>query len=76
MQASVQFRPQNRDLGMVMREVDEDLAIFLGIRNVEMEKNEHFLVQECDQFDEGLKCMSFLCLFQYSMIIHFNACVS
>lgn len=56
MAASVQFRPQNRDLGMVMREVDEDLAIFLGIRNVEMEKNDHFLVQECDQFDEGLKC--------------------
>ncbi|KAL6574608.1 hypothetical protein OROMI_011893 [Orobanche minor] len=32
--ASVQFRPQDRDLGMVMREVDENLAIFLGIRNV------------------------------------------
>ncbi|KAL6534372.1 hypothetical protein OROHE_013297 [Orobanche hederae] len=35
MQASVQFRPQDRDLGMVMREVDENLAIFLGIRNGE-----------------------------------------
>ncbi|GFP93848.1 hypothetical protein PHJA_001529100 [Phtheirospermum japonicum] len=33
MQTSVQFRPQNRDLGMVMRQVDEDLAIFLGMRN-------------------------------------------
>ncbi|KAL0333209.1 UNVERIFIED_CONTAM: hypothetical protein Sangu_1477100 [Sesamum angustifolium] len=43
---SVQFRPQNRDLGMVMREVDEDLAIFLGMRNGEKEMNEHLLVEE------------------------------
>ncbi|XP_057801242.1 uncharacterized protein LOC131016543 isoform X2 [Salvia miltiorrhiza] len=56
MAASVQFRPQNRDLGMVMREVDEDLAIFLGIRNVEMEKNDHLLVEESHQFDDELKC--------------------
>ncbi|KAG8374405.1 hypothetical protein BUALT_Bualt11G0128400 [Buddleja alternifolia] len=40
MAASVQFRPQNRDLGVVMREVDEDLAIFLGMQNVEKERNE------------------------------------
>ncbi|KAL0426254.1 UNVERIFIED_CONTAM: hypothetical protein Slati_2800200 [Sesamum latifolium] len=46
MQASVQFRPQNRDLGMVMREVDEDLAIFLGMRNGEKEMKEHLLVEE------------------------------
>ncbi|XP_011077570.1 nascent polypeptide-associated complex subunit alpha, muscle-specific form isoform X2 [Sesamum indicum] len=46
MAASVQFRPQNRDLGMVMREVDEDLAIFLGMRNGEKEMNEHLLFEE------------------------------
>lgn len=57
-QASVQFRPQNRDLGMVMREVDEDLAIFLGLRNVEMEKNDH-LVVESHHFDDELNCMFF-----------------
>ncbi|XP_042015847.1 uncharacterized serine-rich protein C215.13-like isoform X2 [Salvia splendens] len=33
MATSVQFRPHSRDLGMVMREVDEDLAIFLGMKN-------------------------------------------
>ncbi|XP_042066642.1 flocculation protein FLO11-like isoform X1 [Salvia splendens] len=55
--ASVQFRPQNRDLGMVMREVDEDLAIFLGIQSVEMEKkNDHLLVEESLQFDDDFKC--------------------
>ncbi|XP_042039414.1 endochitinase A-like isoform X1 [Salvia splendens] len=57
MAASVQFRPQNRDLGMVMREVDEDLAIFLGIQSVEMEKkNDHLLVEESLQFDDDFKC--------------------
>lgn len=35
MQATVQFRPHNRDLGVVVREVDEDLAIFLGMKNGE-----------------------------------------
>lgn len=35
MQASVQFRPHNRDLGVVMREVDEEIAIFLGMKNGE-----------------------------------------
>ncbi|KAL8509160.1 hypothetical protein ACS0TY_016377 [Phlomoides rotata] len=49
MAASVQIRPQNRDLGMVMREVDEDLAIFLGIRRIgETERNGHDLVDEFD----------------------------
>ncbi|XP_012850335.1 PREDICTED: uncharacterized serine-rich protein C215.13-like isoform X1 [Erythranthe guttata] len=42
---SVQLRPQNRDLGMVMREVDEDLAIFLGMRtNADNQMIDHFLV--------------------------------
>ncbi|GER37959.1 proline-rich family protein [Striga asiatica] len=53
MQASVQFRPQNRDLGMIMREVDEDLAIFLGIRNAEKERNDHTAPVESDEFDES-----------------------
>ncbi|XP_073157307.1 uncharacterized protein [Henckelia pumila] len=52
MAASVQFRPQNRNLGMVMREVDEDLAIFLGMRNVEKERGE-YLVKDSDELDES-----------------------
>ncbi|PIN25029.1 hypothetical protein CDL12_02216 [Handroanthus impetiginosus] len=51
--ASVQFRPQNRDLGMVMREVDEDLAIFLGMRNGEKKKNDHRLIEASDEFDDS-----------------------
>ncbi|KAL2480460.1 proline-rich family protein [Abeliophyllum distichum] len=50
MAASVHFRPQNRDLGMVMREVDEDLAIFLGMKNCEKERND-LLVQDFNEFD-------------------------
>ncbi|KAK6125966.1 hypothetical protein DH2020_040274 [Rehmannia glutinosa] len=53
MQASVQFRPQNRDLGMVMRQVDEDLAIFLGMKNAEKEKNEHSVIRKSNEFDES-----------------------
>ncbi|CAA0827498.1 Unknown protein [Striga hermonthica] len=53
MAASVQFRPQNRDLGMIMGEVDEDLAIFLGVRNVEKERNDHTAPVESDEFDES-----------------------
>lgn len=61
----MQVRPQNRDLGMVMREVDEDLAIFLGIRrNDETERNDHVLV---DEFDDS-KSMCFLgFLFLFSL---------
>ncbi|KAL7133942.1 hypothetical protein ABFS83_12G173200 [Erythranthe nasuta] len=52
MQMSVQLRPQNRDLGMVMREVDEDLAIFLGMRgNADNEMIDHFLVDASLDFD-------------------------
>ncbi|XP_073278337.1 uncharacterized protein [Primulina huaijiensis] len=50
--ASVQFRPQNRNLAMVMREVDEDLAIFLGVRNVEKERSEH-LIKDSDELDDS-----------------------
>ncbi|XP_075474433.1 uncharacterized protein LOC142505359 isoform X2 [Primulina tabacum] len=50
--ASVQFRPQNRNLAMVMREVDENLAIFLGVRNVEKERSEH-LIKDSDELDDS-----------------------
>lgn len=46
----MQFRLQNRDLGMVMREVDEDLAIFLGMK----ERNQHFIIENSDEFDESM----------------------
>ncbi|KAG6437093.1 hypothetical protein SASPL_102002 [Salvia splendens] len=44
MATSVQFRPHNRDLGMVMREVDEDLAIFLGMKNGAEPKPDSLLI--------------------------------
>ncbi|KAK4418949.1 hypothetical protein Salat_2307700 [Sesamum alatum] len=46
MAATVDFRPEKRDLGMVMREVDEDLAISLGMGNGEKER-----IQDSDEFD-------------------------
>ncbi|KAL0451033.1 UNVERIFIED_CONTAM: hypothetical protein Slati_1659700 [Sesamum latifolium] len=46
MQATVDFRPGNRDPGMVMREVDEDLAIFLGMGKGEKER-----IEDSDEFD-------------------------
>lgn len=52
----MQIRPHNRDLGMVMREVDEDLAIFLGIRNGEMDRNDRGLVDEFG--DSKSRCFS------------------
>ncbi|KAL7092648.1 hypothetical protein ACP275_12G176300 [Erythranthe tilingii] len=52
MAMSVQLRPQNRDLGMVMREVDEDLAIFSGMRsNADNQMIDHFLVEASLDFD-------------------------
>ncbi|KAI3474198.1 hypothetical protein Pfo_028986 [Paulownia fortunei] len=53
MAASVQLRPQNRDLGMVMREVDEDLAIFLGMQNGGKERKDHLLIGDSDEFDDS-----------------------
>ncbi|KAL8526695.1 hypothetical protein ACS0TY_015773 [Phlomoides rotata] len=49
MAASLQF---TRDLGMAMREVDEDLAIFLGMRGGE-ERNEHVMIQNSDESMRG-----------------------
>ncbi|XP_022893672.1 probable serine/threonine-protein kinase nek3 isoform X1 [Olea europaea var. sylvestris] len=56
MAASVHFRPQNRDLGMVMRQVDEDLAIFLGMKNCEKEKND-LLVHDSIEFNHSTGSM-------------------
>ncbi|XP_020553589.1 proteoglycan 4-like isoform X1 [Sesamum indicum] len=44
--ATVDLRPENRDPGVVMREVDEDLAIFLG-----MGKCEKGRIEDSDEFD-------------------------
>ncbi|XP_060202311.1 endochitinase A-like isoform X1 [Lycium barbarum] len=46
MGTSVQCRPQERTLGMVMKEVDEDLAMFLEIRRNEKDMNNS---EELDQ---------------------------
>ncbi|KAJ8550954.1 hypothetical protein K7X08_000324 [Anisodus acutangulus] len=46
MGTSVQCRPQERTLGMVMKEVDEDLAMFLEIRGNEKDMNNS---EELDQ---------------------------
>ncbi|XP_019161106.1 PREDICTED: endochitinase A-like [Ipomoea nil] len=43
MAASVQCRPQERTLGMVMKEVDEDLAIFLQMRRSVKEREDHHI---------------------------------
>ncbi|CAH9068206.1 unnamed protein product [Cuscuta europaea] len=40
MAATVKCRPQERTLGMVMKEVDEDLAIFLGMRRSAKERED------------------------------------
>ncbi|KAL0375323.1 UNVERIFIED_CONTAM: hypothetical protein Sradi_3448000 [Sesamum radiatum] len=46
MQGTVDFRPGNGDPGMVMREVDEDLAIFLGMGKGEKER-----IEDSDESD-------------------------
>lgn len=43
MQTSVQCRPQERTLGMVMKEVDEDLAMSLEMRRGEKDMNDQQL---------------------------------
>lgn len=53
MQASVQCRPQDRSLGMVMKEVEGDLAIFLEMRKHEKEMNDLLLIQQCDAYDDS-----------------------
>lgn len=68
MQASLQLRPQTRDLGMVMRQVDEDLAIFLGIKNGEKERNELVQIHNFEEFDASTSTLPTL-LFCFSLII-------
>ncbi|KAG9142549.1 hypothetical protein Leryth_011644 [Lithospermum erythrorhizon] len=52
MQASMQQRPQERTFGMVMKEVDKDLALFLEMRNRENEKGDLFLNEKLDGVDD------------------------
>ncbi|KAL3536509.1 hypothetical protein ACH5RR_004970 [Cinchona calisaya] len=52
MAASVQCRPQDRTLGMVMKEVEGDLAIFLEMRKHE-ERNGLVLLGSSDRFDDS-----------------------
>ncbi|KAM3217051.1 flocculation protein FLO11 [Capsicum annuum] len=48
MATSVQCRPQERTLGMVMKEVDEDLAMFLEMRRGEKDMNDQQLGSKVD----------------------------
>nr|GMC95381.1 endochitinase A-like isoform X1 [Ipomoea batatas] len=54
MQASVQCRPQERTLGMVMKEVDEDLAIFLQMRRSVKEREDHIHSGIFEEFNDSL----------------------
>ncbi|RWR78784.1 nascent polypeptide-associated complex subunit alpha, muscle-specific form-like protein isoform X1 [Cinnamomum micranthum f. kanehirae] len=53
MQASVQRR-QGRNLGSVMKEKDEELALFLEMRKREKERNNLLLLHSSDDFDPPL----------------------
>ncbi|XP_031093936.1 serine/arginine repetitive matrix protein 2-like isoform X2 [Ipomoea triloba] len=54
MAASVQCRPQERTLGMVMKEVDEDLAIFLQMRRSVKEREDHIHSGIFEEFNDSL----------------------
>ncbi|XP_009804551.1 putative GPI-anchored protein pfl2 isoform X1 [Nicotiana sylvestris] len=54
MATSVQCRLQERTLGMVMREVDEDLAMFLEMRRSEKEMNDQIPKHNCEESDPQL----------------------
>lgn len=53
MQASFQFRLHNRDLGMVVSAIDEDLTIFLETHQGEKGRNDQSLALETDEFDNS-----------------------
>lgn len=53
MQASVQRR-QGRNLGSVMKEKDEELALFLEMRKREKERNNLLLLHSSEDFDPPL----------------------
>lgn len=54
MQTSVQCRPQERTLGMVMKEVDEDLAMFLEMRRSEKEMNDQLAKCDSEELNQQL----------------------
>lgn len=65
MQASLQYRPQERSLGMVMKEVDEDLAIFLEMRRHEKENSDLNLFQKSNDYHDSLGYFSYCCIFLF-----------
>ncbi|CAN4115931.1 unnamed protein product [Withania somnifera] len=54
MQTSVQCRPQERTLGKVMKEVDEDLAMFLEMRPGEKDMNDQLAKCNAEGLDQQL----------------------
>ncbi|KAG9155144.1 hypothetical protein Leryth_011116 [Lithospermum erythrorhizon] len=62
MEASMQHRPQERSFGMVMKEVDKDLALFLEMRNRENVKGDLFFNEKLDGVDDltEVKCEEIL----------------
>lgn len=70
MQASVQCRPQDRNLGMVMMEVDGDLATFLEMRKREKERNGFIHIHNSDAFDDstGFESILFSIIFDLLFI--------
>ncbi|KAL7195068.1 hypothetical protein ACSBR1_035309 [Camellia fascicularis] len=54
MAASVQYRQQERSLGMMMKEKDDDLALFLEMRNRGDERDD-LLLHISDDFDHQLE---------------------
>uniref|UniRef100_A0A0V0GYY7 Putative ovule protein n=1 Tax=Solanum chacoense TaxID=4108 RepID=A0A0V0GYY7_SOLCH len=54
MATSVQCRPQERTLGMVMKEVDEDLAMFLEMRRSEKDMNDQLAKCNSEEVDQQL----------------------
>ncbi|GAA0174857.1 hypothetical protein LIER_28156 [Lithospermum erythrorhizon] len=60
--ASMQHRPQERSFGMVMKEVDKDLALFLEMRNRENVKGDLFFNEKLDGVDDltEVKCEEIL----------------
>nr|DAD26696.1 TPA_asm: hypothetical protein HUJ06_028164 [Nelumbo nucifera] len=54
MQASIQQRQQGRNLGSVMKEKEEELALFLEMRKREKERNNLLLLQNSEEFDAPL----------------------
>ncbi|XP_059667973.1 uncharacterized protein LOC132313286 [Cornus florida] len=53
MAASIQYRPQERGHGMVMKENDDDLALFLEMQNSEKERKD-LLFQNSNELDNQL----------------------